>query len=59
MNHALSHNFLSVKMFLVKQKILVMEHPPYSSDLTTCDFFLFPMVKYALNGFWFKFEFIE
>jgi hypothetical protein len=32
-------NALSVKMFLAKHKIPVLEHPPYSPDLTLCDFF--------------------
>jgi histone-lysine N-methyltransferase SETMAR len=28
-----AHNALSVKTFLAKQKIAVLEHPPYSPDL--------------------------
>jgi len=34
-----AHNALSVKMFLTKHKITVLEHPPYSPDLAPCDFF--------------------
>lgn len=26
------------------------EHPPYSPDLATCDFYLFPKVKSVLKG---------
>ena len=37
-------------MFLAKHRITVLEHPPYSPDLTPCDFFLFPKVKSALKG---------
>ena len=32
------NNALSVKAFLTKHKIKVLEHPPYSPDLTPCDF---------------------
>jgi len=28
----------------------VMPHPPYSLDLTPCDFFLFPKMKLKLKG---------
>jgi len=34
-----AHNALSVKMFLTKHKITMLEHPPYSPDLAPCDFF--------------------
>ena len=33
------NNALSVKAFLTKHKIKVLEHPPYSPDLAPCDFF--------------------
>jgi hypothetical protein len=36
-----AHNALSVKTFLEKHKIPVLEHPPYLSDLDSCDFFYF------------------
>ena len=45
-----AHNALSVKTFLMKYKITVLEHPPYSPDLAPCDFFLFPKIKSALKG---------
>ena len=35
-----AHNALSVKTFLTKHKITLLEHPPYSPDLAPCDFFL-------------------
>jgi len=35
-----AHNALSVKKFLTKHKITVLEHPPYSPDLASCDFFI-------------------
>jgi hypothetical protein len=36
--------------FLVKLKMAVIPHPPYSSHLTPCDFFLFPKMKLKLKG---------
>ena len=45
-----AYNALSVKRYLVKNNIPVMEHPPYSPDLAPCDFFLFPKIKSALKG---------
>ncbi|GFV60985.1 mariner Mos1 transposase [Trichonephila clavipes] len=44
-----AHSVLSVKRFLAKHSIPVLEHPPYSPDLAPCDFYLFPKVKYALK----------
>jgi hypothetical protein len=49
-DNAPAHNALSVKMFLAKHKIPVLEHPPYSPELALCDFFLFPKIKSALKG---------
>ena len=45
-----ARNVLSVKRYLAKNNIPVMEHPPYSPDLAPCDFFLFPKIKSALKG---------
>jgi hypothetical protein len=36
-----AHNSLSVKAFLVKHKIPMFEHPPYSPDLAPRDFYYF------------------
>ena len=36
--------------FLEKNKIAVIHHPPYSSYLASCDFFLFPKMKLKLKG---------
>ena len=47
-DNAPAHNALSVKKFLTKHKITVLEHPPYSPDLAACDF-LFPKIKSALK----------
>jgi histone-lysine N-methyltransferase SETMAR len=56
-DHAPTHSALSVKRFLVKHNIPVLEHPPYSPDLAPCDFYLFPKVKSALKGT--RFETVE
>jgi len=45
-----AHKALSVKQFLVNKNITVLENPPYSPDLTPCDFFLFPKIKSVLKG---------
>jgi len=39
-DNAPEHNALSVKTFLMKRKITMLEHPPYSPDLAPCDFFI-------------------
>jgi histone-lysine N-methyltransferase SETMAR len=44
------HAALSVREFLAKQSNPVVPHPPYSLDLTPCDFFLFHRLKSTLKG---------
>ena len=39
-----------VKSFLASEKVTVLNHPPYSPDLSPCDFFLFPRLKKMLSG---------
>ncbi|GFV81807.1 putative mariner transposase [Trichonephila clavipes] len=56
-DNAPAHFALSVKRFLAKHSIPVLEHPPYSPDLAPCDFYLFPKVKSALKGT--RFESVE
>ena len=48
-DNAPAHNALSVKTFLTKYKIAVLEHPPYSPDLAHVTL-LFPKIKSALKG---------
>ena len=36
--------------FLASEKVKVLNHPPYSPDLSPCDFFLFPRFKKMLSG---------
>ncbi|KAL1454506.1 hypothetical protein WDU94_010745 [Cyamophila willieti] len=49
-DNAPAHSAFSVKTFLAKYNIPVLEHPPYSPDLAPCDFYLFPKIKSALKG---------
>ena len=37
-------------LFLSSEKVKVLNHPPYSPDLSPCDFFLFPRLKKMLSG---------
>ena len=47
---ASSHKCEVVKSFLAYEKVKVLNHPPYSPDLSPCDFFLFPRRKKMLSG---------
>ena len=44
------HKTKKVNEFLMKKKICVMDYPPYSADLSPCDYFLFPKLKTAMKG---------
>jgi hypothetical protein len=39
-----------VREFLASKQIAVLEHPPYSPDLVSNDFCLFPKIKEILQG---------
>ena len=41
---------LSVKQYLANKNITVLEHPPYSPDLASCDFCLLPEIKSVFKG---------
>ena len=49
-DHAPCHTAISVNKFLTKKGIPVVPQPPYSPDLSPCDFFLFPKLKFHLKG---------
>ena len=49
-DNASSHKCEVVKSFLASEKVKVLNHPPYSPDLSPCDFFLFPRPKKMLSG---------
>ena len=39
-----------MKAFLASEKVKVLNHLPYSPDLSPCDFFLFLWLKKMLSG---------
>ena len=39
------HNSILVSDYLAKMGIKIVLHPPYSPDLTPCDFWLFPKLR--------------
>ena len=49
-DNASSHKCEVVKSFLASEKVKVLNHPPYSPDLSPFDFFLFPRLKKMLSG---------
>ena len=44
-NNATCHTAVSINEFLAEKCISVVPQPPYSLDLSPCDFFLFPSSK--------------
>ena len=44
-DNASCHKCEVVKSFLASEKTKVLNHPPYSPDLSPCDFFLFPSLR--------------
>jgi [histone H3]-lysine36 N-dimethyltransferase SETMAR len=49
-DNAPAHRSLSVQGYLAKHCTTVLSHPPYSPDLSPCDFNLFPKLKERLKG---------
>ena len=49
-DNASSHKCVVVKPFLASENVKVLNYPPYSPDLSPCDFFLFPNLKKMLSG---------
>ena len=39
-----------LSLFLASEKVNALNHPPYSPDLSPCDFLLFPRLKKMLSG---------
>ncbi|KAG8297179.1 hypothetical protein J6590_040322 [Homalodisca vitripennis] len=54
--YELANSALSVKMFLVKYSIAVLEYQPYSSDPAPCDFYLFPKSQDLKYNFQYCFQ---
>ena len=49
-DNAPCHTAISVNERLANKGISVVSQPPYSPDLSPCDFFLFPKLKFHLKG---------
>ena len=49
-DNAPCHTAITVIEFLAKKGFPVVPQPPYSPDLSPCDFFLFPKLKFHLKG---------
>ena len=44
------HRAVAVQEFLARKQVCLLLHPPYSADLSPCDYFLFPKLKLPLKG---------
>jgi histone-lysine N-methyltransferase SETMAR len=53
-DNAPAHRSVLVQEELAKQQVTILPHPPYSLDLTPCDFFFFPCLKEKLSGHQFQ-----
>ena len=49
-NNAPAHKSATVQEYLKESGLDVLDHPPYSPDLSPCDFWLFPRLKEMLTG---------
>src|SRR5215469_4391510 len=49
-DNAPCHTSLLVWQFLSNKNITMCPHPPYSPDLASCNFWLFPKVKMSMKG---------
>ena len=49
-NTAPAHVSLLIRSYLAKHQISIVLHPPYSPDLASANFFLFPKLKTTLKG---------
>ncbi len=54
MDNASPHRSDIVQNCLRNMSISVLKHPPYSPDLSPCDFFLFPVMKKQMRGIEFR-----
>ena len=49
-DNASSHTARKTIEFLTQQNVEMLDHPPYSPDLSPNDFFIFPKIKNELRG---------
>ena len=55
-DNAPAHKSATVQEYLKESGLDVLDHPPYSPDLSPCDFWLFPKLKEMLAGHRFEFR---
>lgn len=48
-DNAPAHTSLLVREFLAKNNTVMMPQPPYSPDMASCNFFLFPKIKKTMK----------
>ena len=53
-DNTLAHKSTTVQEYLKESGLDVLDHPPYSPDLSPCDFWLFPRLKERLTGYRFE-----
>ena len=53
-DNAPAHKYATVQEYLKELGLDVLDHPPYSPDLSPCDFWLFPRLKEMLAGHCFE-----
>ena len=49
-DNAPAHSAIHMHQFQAQKMVTVLDHPPYFSDLTPADFYLFPRLKAAIKG---------
>ncbi|CAH1971312.1 unnamed protein product [Acanthoscelides obtectus] len=49
-DNASSHAAQETRQYLTEENVELLDHPPYSPDLSPNDFFTFPKIKNRLRG---------
>ncbi|CAH1990196.1 unnamed protein product [Acanthoscelides obtectus] len=49
-DNASSHTAQKTRQYLTEENVELLDHPPYSPDLSPDDFFTFPKIKNRLRG---------
>ncbi|CAH2010858.1 unnamed protein product [Acanthoscelides obtectus] len=49
-DNASSHTAQKTRQYLTEENVELLDHPPYSPDLSPNDFFTFPKIKNRLRG---------
>ena len=53
-DNAPTHKSVRIQEYLTESGLNVLDHPPYSPDLSPCDFWMFPRLKEMLAGLCFE-----